>query len=412
MNARHTNFVVVVAASVTRENGGAATLLDFAAAARSLGYDCTLLLTADSRIATALSSRRHHSPVPLRQLMAVSLSPLEPRCNGRRRSIKGWLRAVETRVLRRKIGRMLGSATIIIDGTGGRAGALFSQWEVEPSRLVLNHNGSVLAMREFFMRDLGNGDDEWGEAYRAVLADYRVVIVQSEDVAQQVGEHLASWQECIVLRPSSNEPAMLAAKRGASPFDSTRWNVVVVGSVQPRKNQIDAVSAISRMSPDVELHLVGPVWDEQYLLAIGSAARALGVEHRVHLLGMRSDYARFIAHASVLLQTSTAEGVSRVLREAMVAATPIIAYSIAGTSELFEDEAGAILVPAGDVDGLAAGLQRLYEDEDCRRDLGGAGQIAYLQTNSWSQYLMAVDGLIHRFGEASTMAEGSKQSAE
>jgi glycosyltransferase involved in cell wall biosynthesis len=52
----------------------------------------------------------------------------------------------------------------------------------------------------------------------------------------------------------------------------------------------------------------------------------------------------------------------------------IVATNHGGAPEIIENEVSGLLVPPGDVDALAAAIDRLVTDETLRRRLGEAGE--------------------------------------
>jgi glycosyltransferase involved in cell wall biosynthesis len=65
---------------------------------------------------------------------------------------------------------------------------------------------------------------------------------------------------------------------------------------------------------------------------------------------------------------------SNVTLEAMAARRPVVAYRVGGVPELIVEGETGLLVPRGDVDGLADALVRLIEDEGSAERMGAAGR--------------------------------------
>jgi glycosyltransferase involved in cell wall biosynthesis len=78
------------------------------------------------------------------------------------------------------------------------------------------------------------------------------------------------------------------------------------------------------------------------------------------------------AHVAVL--PSHHEGLPLSLLEAAACARPLIATDIPGCRAIAKDNVNALLVPVGDVQALAAAIERLVRDDALRRRLGAASR--------------------------------------
>lgn len=152
-----------------------------------------------------------------------------------------------------------------------------------------------------------------------------------------------------------------------------------VGRLAPVKGQrelLHAFAAIRTRHPDAHLVLVGSD-DERggaYATELEAYARDLGVADAVHLLGFRSDALGIVSELDVLVLPSTIEGMPLVVLEAMALGTPVVATAAGGTPEAVDDGGTGLLVPVGDVNALAAALDRLLADALLRDELGRAAR--------------------------------------
>jgi len=80
-----------------------------------------------------------------------------------------------------------------------------------------------------------------------------------------------------------------------------------------------------------------------------------------------------MAGLDILLHPSSAEGLGTAVIDAVALGVPPVAFRVGGLPEVIEDQRCGLLVPAGDVAGFAAAIDRLVRDEDLRRLLGAAG---------------------------------------
>ena len=100
-------------------------------------------------------------------------------------------------------------------------------------------------------------------------------------------------------------------------------------------------------------------------------ARSLGVQDDVILTGWVTHAAQTaLPQFDIFFQPSLWEAMSMVVLEAMSAGKPIVATRVGENPHIIEHGADGLLVDPKDVDGQAAALVRLIEDETLRRRLG------------------------------------------
>lgn len=123
-----------------------------------------------------------------------------------------------------------------------------------------------------------------------------------------------------------------------------------------------------------DLHLVA-VGGGDDLPRLRAIAADLGVADRVHFLeGLsREEIAACYARADVFALPSTGEGFGLVFLEAMAFAKPVVGAACGGTTDVVEDGVNGLLVPPGDTERLAQGLDRLLRDGSLRAEMGRRG---------------------------------------
>jgi sugar transferase (PEP-CTERM/EpsH1 system associated) len=152
---------------------------------------------------------------------------------------------------------------------------------------------------------------------------------------------------------------------------------IVIGSVGrlvPVKDQatlIDAVARVARSNPDVRLLLAG---DGPLRYSLEARAAVQGVGDRVTLLGHRSDVETVLNALDVFALSSTSEGLSNTILEAMASGLPVVATRVGGADELVDDGVSGLLVPPSDPIALAAALGELTGNRDKRLGMGAAAR--------------------------------------
>ena len=100
----------------------------------------------------------------------------------------------------------------------------------------------------------------------------------------------------------------------------------------------------------------------------------LGLEGTVRLLGHCRDVETMLAGLDIFVQSSTSEGMSNTILEAMAAGLPIVATGVGGADEMVVDGETGILVPPAEPGNLADALDRLLQGESLRHAMGRAGE--------------------------------------
>jgi glycosyltransferase involved in cell wall biosynthesis len=200
-----------------------------------------------------------------------------------------------------------------------------------------------------------------------------------------------------ILTSSAYSAARIAEEYGVpahritvvpEPIDLVRWrqafesapelprrgnSILCVAHLYPRKNVATLLAAMTRLSNQAVLRVVGTGPD---LARLERRARELGLGRRVEFLGhvafdrLAGEYRR----ADIFCLPSRQEGFGIVFLEAMAAGLPIVAARAAAVPELVSDGESGILVAPDSPGDLAAALDRLLSDPGERRRLGETGR--------------------------------------
>jgi glycosyltransferase involved in cell wall biosynthesis len=171
------------------------------------------------------------------------------------------------------------------------------------------------------------------------------------------------------VRHEAERPAIRRDAWGVPPAAPVIANVANFFAV---KNHLGLLAAFARVCRGRE----GP--GQPYLVLVGDGpekenvlreAAELEVLPYVRVLGRAGDVERHLAAADIFALPSHAEGFSNALLEAMASSLPCVATAVGGNAEALALEAG-VVVPPGDVEGLAVALAGLLEDEGRRTALG------------------------------------------
>jgi glycosyltransferase involved in cell wall biosynthesis len=107
--------------------------------------------------------------------------------------------------------------------------------------------------------------------------------------------------------------------------------------------------------------------------AIQRALRRRGLEGRITFLGPRSDIPALMGVATLLLLTSSLEGMPNVVMEAQFSGLPVVATEAGATAACLADGVTGLLARTGDAAALTAACLRLLGDPALARRMGEAG---------------------------------------
>lgn len=188
------------------------------------------------------------------------------------------------------------------------------------------------------------------------------------------GTWLAAEVEGLLGRPSGSLrvihngiPLVLPESTGDLPAG---FVVGTVGRLSAEKGFDVLLRAAARI-PTIQVVLVGQGPEAD---ALTTLAGELGIADRVRLTGWVEDSREYLVGYDVFALPSHTEGFPLTTLEAMLAGVPVVASDVGGVSEQVVADRTGLLVPAGDVDALAAALERLVTDAGLRDRLAGAAR--------------------------------------
>jgi glycosyltransferase involved in cell wall biosynthesis len=151
----------------------------------------------------------------------------------------------------------------------------------------------------------------------------------------------------------------------------------VFGRLTRWKGQHVALEAL-RSLPGVNLAVVGDALftedDRAYRDELHRLAEEPGLQGRVHFLGFRTEVIPLLQAMDVVVHCSVApEPFGRVIVEAMLAGTPVVATHGGGVDEIITDGQDGFLVPPADPAALALAVGRIMQDREVSSKLASAG---------------------------------------
>lgn len=162
------------------------------------------------------------------------------------------------------------------------------------------------------------------------------------------------------------------------------YRVLFVGRLSPEKgipHLLEATALLVKEGEAVELHIVGagPLEAELW-----HQARALSIPDQVHFHGFVSQgeaLRRLYRESDAFVLPSVEDQQPKVLMEAMTQSLPVIATDVGGIPSIIRDGENGLLVPAAQLDALAAAIRRVLSDDVLREKLIAGGlEFAKLHT--------------------------------
>ena len=164
------------------------------------------------------------------------------------------------------------------------------------------------------------------------------------------------------------------ARRRELAVDDDAVIIGCVASYTPAKRLdrlVAAFAMVARERPRARLELVG---EGPGRTELEWQVRSLGLDGRVCLHGYVREPERWYPAFDLVALSSEREGLPNTLLEAAAAGTAAVATAVGGTVEVVVDGETGLLVPNGDGAALASALERLIDDVELRRRLGGAAR--------------------------------------
>jgi glycosyltransferase involved in cell wall biosynthesis len=203
---------------------------------------------------------------------------------------------------------------------------------------------------------------------RAAYARMDVLSVLTSGDLADYGRELAGAPVRVVQIPNAVPPL-----DDEPPSALEHELVVAAGRLTPQKGfdlLIRAWQPLAERHPEWRLRIHGSGKDRTALQAQIDAA---GLGEAVELAGATKQLGAAFAQASLFVLSSRFEGFGMVLVEAMGKGLPVVAFDCPrGPADIVTPGHDGLLVPAQDVEGLTAALERLMTDPARRRAYGEA----------------------------------------
>lgn len=151
---------------------------------------------------------------------------------------------------------------------------------------------------------------------------------------------------------------------------------VSIGNVRPAKGYdilIDAAAQLIDRYPELHFVIAGHI-KQSLMQQLEARMAARGVASRMHFIGFVDDTAEVLSDADLFVLSSTSEGFSISTVEALASGLPMVVTRCGGPEEIVTPDHDALMVPPGDAQALADGIDRLLSNADLKQRLAGNGR--------------------------------------
>jgi glycosyltransferase involved in cell wall biosynthesis len=182
--------------------------------------------------------------------------------------------------------------------------------------------------------------------------------------------------------------------------------VLSVATIEPRKAQTSlaqAFAALAAAQPDAKLVLVGETqleWSAPYVSALREYIHRAGLESRVRIVPVTTDFYEWLGLADLFVLASDNESLPLIVLEAMAFELPVVATTVFGIPDLVKDGRTGYLCPPRDVAALAEAVRGALSAAPARRAaVAAAGATAVRERHDVRRYAHRIARLLHALAD-------------
>jgi glycosyltransferase involved in cell wall biosynthesis len=216
----------------------------------------------------------------------------------------------------------------------------------------------------------------------------RLLLVASESLADEMAAAGVPRARMRIVPPGRDVAESAVTRDRLDLRGGRRAALLCVANWIDRKGILELLTALGRLpEDDATLHLAGDdAADPRYASRVRRLLRHPRLAGRVVVHGRvaKEEVAGLYASSDVFVLPSTREPYGTVWGEAMAAGLPVVGWAAGNLPYLGDDGIEAVMLPVGDVEGLAEAMHRLIVDEDERRRIGAAAARRAARRPTWN----------------------------
>lgn len=259
------------------------------------------------------------------------------------------------------------------------------------SKFLYNHAGSVYAFQNYWLKNLLRFQNKSKKSvYELFFDQFDFMLFQSRDQSIDCANRYPNFKSKILhLNPTSNEFDISNAFNFSNPYDENYKIIVNVGTICERKNQLLSIKAFNNLTSvqqNVQLHFIGNTsYDYSYYKTLKDYVLKNKLENKIFFHGLKNDYLRYMIYSDLIVLSSKAEGMPRILREAMFMKKPIVASHIEGNIELIGNCNGVLIHNESSVD-YSQAFFKILNNNDFADKISKSAYKTYMKKYSNIQY--------------------------
>lgn len=183
---------------------------------------------------------------------------------------------------------------------------------------------------------------------------------------------------------------------------TTDYMIAVIGLLQKRKAQDDAIKAVKIVKetiPNIKLLLVGE-GSKEFKNYLKRLAFQLDVSGNIIFTGYRDDVPTILHHCKLLLVPSWNEPFGRVVIEAMAAGIPVIGSNTGGIKETIQDGVTGYLVSPQNPVKIAERIIYLFHHPELAKKMGNEGKRIVKEKFSIQNHTHGIEKVIQEVANA------------
>jgi glycosyltransferase involved in cell wall biosynthesis len=202
----------------------------------------------------------------------------------------------------------------------------------------------------------------------------------------------------IFQQVSTNEITNLRIEFGLKKSDYLISNIGRLDSWKGQDYFLKAFAEILKKHPNTKALIVGDLRATQegqlYYDRLKNITKELNISNDVIFTGHRFDIPNIMVASDIIVHSaSKPEPFGRVIVEAMLAGTPIIATKAGGVPEIIEDQITGVLIPLHDVESMVDAIQKVMEDHKISNKMAKIAKKYAKDKFSVQQHVCAIENI-------------------